>query len=303
MIKKIILSILLIGFSVTTVFAAEALDPTSPGYVSISKGGTGAGTAGGALTNLGAQPAGSYVPQSATVNGHPLSANVTVSATDITTGTLPHAQLPALIGGDIPANTANTSGTAANLSGTPALPNGTTATTQTTGDNTAKVATNSFVNASIAAAPGFYQGASYQYWADAPTPPSSTSSFTMQGLGALITPSKSGCVLIIISGDVIAASGGGTAGYGIQYKMMFGTGTPPTNGAALTGTLVATGGPQQYKNPSTVTSADLCQPFSIQSVRIGLTLGTTYWIDIAALSLGAASKIGFDNIIMSIIEF
>jgi hypothetical protein len=35
--------------------------------------------------------------------------------------------------------------TAANLSGTPALPNGTTATTQTTGDNTTKIATDAFV--------------------------------------------------------------------------------------------------------------------------------------------------------------
>lgn len=51
----------------------------------------------------------------------------------------------ALVGGDIPNNAANTSGTAANLSGTPALPNGTTATTQAAGDNTAKVATDLYV--------------------------------------------------------------------------------------------------------------------------------------------------------------
>ncbi len=36
-----------------------------------------------------------YVPTSTTVNGHALSANVTVSASDLTTGTLPAAQLPA----------------------------------------------------------------------------------------------------------------------------------------------------------------------------------------------------------------
>lgn len=53
--------------------------------------------------------------------------------------------LAALGSGDIPNNAANTSGTAANLSGTPALPNGTTATTQTTGDNSTKVATTAFV--------------------------------------------------------------------------------------------------------------------------------------------------------------
>jgi hypothetical protein len=86
-----------------------------------------------------------YVTTGTTVNGHALSANVTISASDLTTGTLPHAQLPALVSGDIPNNAANTSGTAANLSGTPALPNGTTATTQSAGDNSAKIATDALV--------------------------------------------------------------------------------------------------------------------------------------------------------------
>lgn len=43
------------------------------------------------------------VPKTTTVNGHALSAPVVVSASDLTTGTLPHAQLPALLVGDIPA--------------------------------------------------------------------------------------------------------------------------------------------------------------------------------------------------------
>jgi hypothetical protein len=54
-----------------------------------------------------------FVPPSTTVNGHALSSNVTVSASDITTGTLPHAQLPTLLSGDIPNNAANTTGNAA----------------------------------------------------------------------------------------------------------------------------------------------------------------------------------------------
>ena len=87
------------------------------------------------------------VPNTTTVNGHSLSANVTVSASDLTTGTLPHAQLPTLLSGDIPNNAANTTGTAANLSGTPALPNGTTATTQSAGDNSTKLATTAYVDA------------------------------------------------------------------------------------------------------------------------------------------------------------
>ena len=42
------------------------------------------------------------VPNSVTVNGHALSSNVTVSATDVSTGTLPHGQLPTLLAADIP---------------------------------------------------------------------------------------------------------------------------------------------------------------------------------------------------------
>ena len=66
-----------------------------------------------------------YVTTGTTVNGHALSSNVIVSAADLTMGTLSHAQLPALVSGDIPNNASNTSGTAANLSGTPTLPSGT----------------------------------------------------------------------------------------------------------------------------------------------------------------------------------
>ena len=90
-----------------------------------------------------------YVPTATTVNGHALTGNVTVSASDVTTGTLAHAQLPALVSGDIPNNAANTSGTAANLSGTPALPNGTTATTQTATDSSTKIATMAAVHAVV----------------------------------------------------------------------------------------------------------------------------------------------------------
>jgi hypothetical protein len=43
-----------------------------------------------------------YTPQSRTVNGHALSSNIIISASDLTTGTLPHAQLPILLSTDIP---------------------------------------------------------------------------------------------------------------------------------------------------------------------------------------------------------
>jgi hypothetical protein len=54
-----------------------------------------------------------------TVNGHPLSADVVVSASDLKTGTLPHSQLPVLIGADIPDNAADTTGNAATASSVP----------------------------------------------------------------------------------------------------------------------------------------------------------------------------------------
>ncbi|MFZ1084518.1 MAG: hypothetical protein WAN35_06100, partial [Terracidiphilus sp.] len=97
--------------------------PNVTGIVTVANGGTGASSATVALTNLGA------VGTSTTVNGHALSSNVTVSASDLTTGTLPHAQLPALVSADIPNNSANTSGTAANVTGTVAVTNGGTGAT------------------------------------------------------------------------------------------------------------------------------------------------------------------------------
>src|ERR1039458_6381789 len=65
---------------------------------------------------------GNKVATTVTVNTHPLSANVTVSASDLTTGTLPHAQLPALVSGDVPSNAANTSGNAATATALATLP-------------------------------------------------------------------------------------------------------------------------------------------------------------------------------------
>lgn len=53
--------------------------------------------------------------------------------------------------GTVPTFNQSTTGTASNLSGTPALPNGITATTQTSADNTTKLATDAFVQAVVAA--------------------------------------------------------------------------------------------------------------------------------------------------------
>jgi hypothetical protein len=62
------------------------------------------------------------VDAATTVNGHVLSGNVTVSASDITAGTLPHAQLPTLESTDIPNNAASTTGNAATATALEATP-------------------------------------------------------------------------------------------------------------------------------------------------------------------------------------
>ena len=123
------------------------------------------------------------VSTSTTVNGYALSGDVTVSASDLTTGRLPHAQLPTLVSSDIPDNSANTSGNAATATAlavapsscsagqyatgvsangnavcaqvgaaqlqTGALPNGTTATTQAQSDASTKVATTAYVDTGL----------------------------------------------------------------------------------------------------------------------------------------------------------
>lgn len=85
--------------------------PNNAANTSGTAGGLSANIAESQVTNL-TTDLGNRVLTSTTVNGHALSSNIVVSASDLTTGTLPHAQLPTLLSGDIPNNAANTSGNA-----------------------------------------------------------------------------------------------------------------------------------------------------------------------------------------------
>lgn len=109
---------------------------TSFGALATTVPGTGVATALGVNTGS----AGAFV-----VYGGPLGTPSSGVGTNLT-GTASGLS----IGGN--AATATSATTAANLSGTPAVPNGTTATTQTTGDNTTKLATDAFVLANAASA-------------------------------------------------------------------------------------------------------------------------------------------------------
>lgn len=87
------------------------------------------------------------VPTSRTVQGYALTSNVVISASDLTTGTLPHAQLPTLLSTDIPASiTSNTSGYAGSLSGTQTIPsNSTMQAAPALYDDSAKIPTTGWV--------------------------------------------------------------------------------------------------------------------------------------------------------------
>jgi hypothetical protein len=141
-------------------------------------------------------------------------------------------------------------------------------------------------------------GAASQSQPANPSAPASTTTYTMQGLAGSVTPVLTGAVLVIISGVVLASTV--TAGDGIEWQISVGSGTAPTNGAALTGTQY--GQPQPSKNPATVIAADVAVPFSTQAVVAGLTKTTPYWIDLAAKSLGTASSGSLANVSISAIE-
>jgi len=67
---------------------------------------------------------------------------------------------------------------------------------------------------------------------------------------------------------------------GVILRIRYGTGTPPTNGVALTGTASGTG--LQSVNGAGGTPT---VPVTLLSTITGLTQGTTYWIDLAYAAL------------------
>jgi hypothetical protein len=125
-----------------------------------------------------------------------------------------------------------------------------------------------------------------------PTAPSSTSAFLMQGFNGTVTPKTTGNTTIMVCGTIISA-GATTATIGMQFQMSYGTGTAPANGAALTGTQV---GPVfKHLNGSTLgAAADGFTP-GCWEADVALTVGTVYWVDVAAESIGTASDMSFSN--------
>lgn len=110
----------------------------------------------------------------------------------------------------------------------------------------------------------------------------STSSTTgvMAGTANYFTPKRTGRVRILING-VFSGSGGSTAA--VVYPR-YGTGTAPTAGAALTGTVAG----KEQKSQVAASGFDC---FTCIGYATGLTLGTQYWTDyeIQTVTGGTAS--------------
>jgi hypothetical protein len=141
-----------------------------------------------------------------------------------------------------------------------------------------------------------------QFTPSNPTGTQSTS-YVMMGLGgtAKITPNGSGIILIIVSGSIINTAGSTNATNSSNLQIRYGSGTAPSNGAAVTGTAVGSALTQSSHNNINTFA------FSLSGIASGLTISpsTTYWIDIALQDVTDPSvqgPVNLSNISISVVE-
>lgn len=140
------------------------------------------------------------------------------------------------------------------------------------------------LNYAVTTTPNTYQAS--------PGNPTGTTSTTevMMGLSGSFTASSTGRVLAIITGNMDNNSGDASNG-----QMYFGTGTAPTNGAALTGTAVGT----KVIYGATISNQFL--PFTCSAI-ISLTPSTAYWFDMALANGTGGGTAAINNLSISICE-
>ena len=127
-----------------------------------------------------------------------------------------------------------------------------------------------------------FNGSAFANTNSNPSDPTGTTSTTgvMMGLAGALTP-RVGKIFYCVNGTIKDS----ITGDGAQVRLRYGTGTAPTNGAALTGTSV--GSLLRYVEAAGTEEA----PFSSCAVVTGLTAGTAYWLDVelAAITGGTAT--------------
>lgn len=156
----------------------------------------------------------------------------------------------------------------------PALTGDPTAPTATANDNDTSIATTAYVDRATT------------HTGTTSAAPTGTTSATavMMGLAGSITPTRGTKIIVIISGQMA----NDTVNDGATVDARFGTGTAPTNGAAVTGTLV---GIAQTHTSLTATERT---GFCLVGKVTGLSVGTAYWLDLSLLAVtgGTASVTG-----------
>lgn len=131
----------------------------------------------------------------------------------------------------------------------------------------------------------YQKGINYKF-VSGPSPGGTTSTTgVMVGLGSTdlltITPDFSGRIRV----HAVATASNSTATDGVTVRPYYGTGTPPANGAAITGTAFAVS-----KSESFATAGEKRDLMWIWEIP-GLTVGTAYWFDLslAAVTGGTAT--------------
>jgi hypothetical protein len=133
-------------------------------------------------------------------------------------------------------------------------------------------------------------GASPAYFTPASPKNLTSNSFLMFGLGGTfaITPTKSGKVRFTVK---YAPGGVGTTALN-SFKIAYGTGAAPANGAAATGTVV--GGTDQG---GAVVSVNGTPSLVNRNVIVtGLTLNTAYWFDVQGAKNASHTSVGMSEI-------
>jgi hypothetical protein len=141
----------------------------------------------------------------------------------------------------------------------------------------------------VKAGPAFAQGNPANPTATA----SQTPTLVMMGIGgtAKITPGSGGKVQLVITGLVFT----NTAVVSVTIGGRFGTGTAPTNGAAVTGTRFGVGATDWVTRSAL---AGVGVPFVLQDL-LTLTPGTAYWFDIALSTATAADTAAVTNLVFT----
>jgi hypothetical protein len=118
-----------------------------------------------------------------------------------------------------------------------------------------------------------------------------SSSYTMFGLGGTIkiTPLKSRKIRLTLTFFPTAV---GTGSGMNNYKVAYGSGSAPANGAAATGTVV--GGTYQGGGAIAVASTP---PSIVRNIIVtGLVAGTQYWFDVQGAKNASYTSMGMSNI-------